>query len=178
MRCRAVISRVCRGGGRGRIGCGASLTARVDDLVTQARGLRAEAAFDAIEAKLVNHEQIEPGIEADAIVEDLTAALADQTIQQLAAGDAVDFVAQSASHHYDALDQSALSQTALSDEDDVLLAANEVALSQGFDLHSRDGGIEGPVEGGERCGFAEVGVLDEAFDAALAARMRRTAARV
>ena len=58
----------------------------------------------------------------------------------------------------------------LADEDDVLLAADEVALGQGFDLQAGDGGIEVPVEGVQRQRFAEVGVLDEAFDAALAAQ--------
>ena len=58
----------------------------------------------------------------------------------------------------------------LADEDDVLLAADEVALGQGFDLQARDGGIEVPVEGAQGQRFAEVGVLDEAFDAALAAQ--------
>ena len=58
----------------------------------------------------------------------------------------------------------------MADEDDVLLAADEVALGQGFDLHAGDGWVEVPVEGAQRQGFAEVGVLDETFDAALAAQ--------
>ena len=67
------------------------------------------------------------------------------------------------------LDEPAFPQAGLADEDDVLMAADEVALGQGFDLQAGDGGVEGPVEGAQRQGFAEVGLLDEPFDAALAA---------
>lgn len=70
----------------------------------------------------------------------------------------------------DTLDEPAFSQAGLTHENNVLVAADEVALGQGLDLHTRDGGIERPVEGGERQGFTEAGVLDEPFDAALAAQ--------
>ena len=75
-----------------------------------------------------------------------------------------------ASSQADALDQPAFAQAGLADEDDVLLAADEVALGQRFDLQAWDGRIEVPVEGAQGQSFAEVGVLDEAFDAALAAQ--------
>ena len=55
----------------------------------------------------------------------------------------------------------------MADEDDVLLAADEVALGQRFDLHTGDGRVEIPVEAAQRQRFAELGFLDEAFDAAL-----------
>jgi len=58
----------------------------------------------------------------------------------------------------------------LAEEDDILLAADEVGLGQGFDLQAGNGWIEVPVEGAQGERFAEVGVLDEAFDAALPAQ--------
>src|ERR1019366_7523048 len=72
--------------------------------------------------------------------------------------------------HADALDEPALSEAALARKDYVLLAADEVALSQSFDLQSGNRRVEVPVEGTQGQRFAEVGVLDEAFDAALPAQ--------
>ena len=46
-----------------------ALTARIDDLLPQAGGLRADSTFDAVEAELVDDEQVELGVEADAIVD-------------------------------------------------------------------------------------------------------------
>ena len=69
----------------------------------------------------------------------------------------------------DALNQPAFPQSGLTHDDDVLLATDEVALGQGFDLHPGDGRVEGPVECAQRQRFAEASLLDEPFDAALAA---------
>src|SRR5271156_2077762 len=69
-----------------------------------------------------------------------------------------------------ALDEPAFSKTALARKDDVLLAADEVPLSQRFDLESGNRRVEVPVEGAQGQRLAEVGVLDEAFGAALSAQ--------
>ena len=75
----------------------------------------------------------------------------------------------------DALDEPAFSEAALACKDDVLLAGGcEVPLSQRFDLESGNRRVEVPVR---RCSrgeplLEEIGVLDEAFDAALPAAGR------
>ena len=125
------------------------LAAGVDDLVPQAGGLRTEAAFDAVEAEFVNDEQRELGVEADAVVDGLVGQGGGEVFEEFAAGDVVDAVFEHARSQADALDQPAFSQAGLADEDDVLLAADEVALGQGFDLQAGDGGIEVPVEGAQ-----------------------------
>ena len=93
-----------------------------------------------------------------------------EILEQVAAGDVMDAQFQTASGQANALNQPAFPQAALTDKNDVLLTANEVALGQSLDLQAWDGRVETPVERvqGER--LAEVGVLDEAFDAALAAQ--------
>src|ERR1700733_12377609 len=50
------------------------------------------------------------------------------------------------------------------------MAANEVALDQRFDLRARDRWVEAPIELAPWLAFAEVGILDAAFDAALTAQ--------
>ena len=149
---------------------GAFLAAGVDDLVPQTRRLRREAAFHAIEAKFVHNEERKPRVEADAVVDGLIGERGREIFEEFAAGDVVDGVFEQTRGQTDALDEPAFSEARLPDENDVLFAANEVTLGEGFDLHARDGGVEGPVEGGERPGFAEAGVLDEPFDAALASQ--------
>jgi hypothetical protein len=57
----------------------------------------------------------------------------------------------------------------LPDEDDVLFAADEVALGECFNLRAWDRRIEVPVEGTERFQVAKVGVVDAVCDAAGAA---------
>ena len=149
---------------------GALLAAGVDDLVPQAGGFRADGAFGAIEAELVNDQQAELGVEANAVVDGLVGQRSREIFEQLAAGEVTDTLFEHARRQADALDQPAFPQAGLADEDDVLLAANEVALSQGFDLQAGDGRIEVPVEGAQGQGFAEAGLLDEALDAALPAQ--------
>src|SRR5271154_4263528 len=63
----------------------------------------------------------------------------------------------------------AFADSRLPDEDDVLLAADEVALGEGFNLRAWERRIEVPVEGTERFQIAEVGVVDAVCEAAGAA---------
>lgn len=130
----------------------------------------AETTFDAVQTELVDDQEIEAGIKADAIMDGLIGQGRGQIFQEQAAGRVQDPVAEHASGLSDVLDQPALSQARLANEDDVLVAANEVPLGEGFDLRARDGGVEVPIEGAERLEIAEVGVPDEAFDAALTAQ--------
>ena len=111
------------------------------------------AAFDAIEAEFVNDEQAELGVEANAVVDGLVGQGGGEVFEEFAAGDVTDALFEHARGQADALDQPAFSQAGLADEDDVLLAADEVALGQGFDLQTRDGGIEVPVEGAPAAGL-------------------------
>ena len=147
-----------------------ALAAGVDDLVPQADGLWTEAAFDAVKAEFVNDEEVELGIEADTIREGLVGHRSGEVFQQFAAGDVVDGMFEHTRSQADALDEPAFSQAALARKDDVLLAADEVPLSQRFDLESGNRRVEVPVEGAQGESLAEVGVLDEAFDAALPAQ--------
>src|ERR1700733_13798427 len=54
---------VCHQGGAG------ALAAGVDDLVPQTGGFRAGSAFGAIEAELVNDQEAELGVKANAVVD-------------------------------------------------------------------------------------------------------------
>src|SRR6266540_1284239 len=147
-----------------------ALAARVDDLVPQAGGLRTDAAFNAIEAEFVNDEQVEFGIEADAVVDGAVRQGGRQVFQEFAAGDVMHFEAHRASGLADALDQMTFPHAALADEDEVLMAAQEVAGSERLDLDTADGGVEVPIELGERLKIAEAGALDTALEAAFAAQ--------
>ena len=147
-----------------------ALAAGVDDLVPQAGCLRTEAAFDAVEPEFVNDQKAEFRVEADAFVDGLVGQGGGEVFEEFAAGNVMDALFEHASGQADALDQSAFAQAGLAREDHVLAAADEVALGQGFDLHTWDGWVEIPVEGAQRQGLTEVGFLDEPFDAALASR--------
>ena len=149
-------------------GRAAALATGVDDLVPQAGCLRTEAAFDAVEPEFVNDQKAEFRVEADAFVDGLVGQGGGEVFEEFAAGNVMDALFEHASGQADALDQSAFAQAGLARKDHVLAAADEVALGQGFDLHTWDGWIEIPVEGAQRQGLAEVGFLDEPFDAALA----------
>jgi hypothetical protein len=46
-----------------------TITARVNDLVPQARRVRTQTAFDLVEAKLIDDEQVEAGVVAYALVD-------------------------------------------------------------------------------------------------------------
>lgn len=151
---------------------GALLAACIDDLVPQAGGLRAEAAFDAIEAELINNKQIELGVKADAIVDGLVGQSRCEVFEKSAAGDVVDFMTQGAGSLADALDETAFTDAALADEDEILTSADEVAGGERFDLDPADGGIEVPIELGERLKIAEAGVLDAALEAAFTPQSR------
>ena len=130
----------------GNQGGAGALAAGVDDLVPQAGGLRTEAAFDAVKAEFVNDEEVELGIEADTVREGLVGHRSGEVFQQFAAGDVVDGMLEHARSQADALDEPAFAEAALARKDDVLLAADEVALGQRFDLESRNRRVEVPVE--------------------------------
>jgi hypothetical protein len=92
-----------------------------------------------------------------------------EVFDEFTAGDVVDAAADDTSLFADALDQMALAYSRLADEDDVLFAADEVALGECFKLRAWDGRVEVPVESAERFEVAEVGILDAACAAAGAA---------
>ena len=83
--------------------------------------------------------RLELGVEADAVVDGLVGQGGGEVFQEFAAGDVADALFEHARSQADALDQPAFAQAGLADEDDVLLAADEVALGQGFDLQAGDG---------------------------------------
>ena len=130
-----------------------TLAAGVDDLVPQAGGLRTDGTFDAVEAEFVNDQEAELGIEANAVVDGLVGQGGGEVFEKFAAGDVMDALFEHARGQADALDQSAFAQAALADEDDVLFAADEVALGQRLDLQAWDGGIEVPIEGAPAAGL-------------------------
>src|SRR5580658_1206735 len=85
--------------------CGTgTLAAGVDDLVPQAGRLRTDGAFDTIEAKFVDDEQAELGIEADAVVDGLVGQGGGEVFEEFAAGDVVDALFEHAGGQADALD--------------------------------------------------------------------------
>ena len=124
----------------------------------------------AVKAEFVNDEQAELGMEADAIMDGLIGHGGGEVFQEFAAGDVVDRLFEHARSQADALDEPAFAESGLAEEDDILLAANEIGLGEGFDLQAWTGWIEVPVERAQGQRFAEVGIFDEAFDAALPAQ--------
>jgi hypothetical protein len=64
----------------------------------------------------------------------------------------------------------AFAHAALADEDEVLLAADEVAGGERLDLDAADGGVEVLIELGERLELAEAGLFDAALEAAYTAQ--------
>ena len=147
---------------------GALLAASIDDLVPQAGCLRAEAAFDAVEAELVDDEQIKARVKADAVVDGLVGQSRCEVFEKSAAGDVMDFITQGTGSLADALDETAFTDAALADEDEILTSADEVAGGERLDLDPADGGVEVPIELGEWLKIAEAGVLDAALEAAFA----------
>ena len=89
-----------------------------------------------VEAKLVNDEERGSGVEADAVMDRLVGHGGGEVVEEFAAGDVIDALFEHARRQANALDEPAFSQTGLTDEDDVLLAADEVTLGQGFDLQT------------------------------------------
>jgi hypothetical protein len=145
------------------------VTASIDDLVPQARRVGTQTAFDLVEAKLIDDEQVETGVEAYALVDRVVSQRGREVFDEFAAGDVADAAADETSFFADTLDQMAFADSRLPDEDDVLLAADEVALGECFKLRAWDRWIEVPVEGTERFQVAEVGIVDAVCDAAGAA---------
>jgi len=79
------------------------------------------------------------------------------------------FAARGAGGLTDALDQMTFADAALTDEDEVLMAAHEVTGGERLDLNTADGGVEVPIEFGQRFQITEAGVLDAFLQAAFAA---------
>ncbi len=78
-------------------------------------------------------------------------------LKQLGAGRVADMVPQHACGLADGLENSALAQAGLTDEDDVLAAAHEVAGRQLLNGPPIDSlGIEGPIESFQGGQFAEL----------------------
>ena len=98
--------------------------------------------FDAIEAKLVDDQEGELGIEAHAVVDGLVGQRRGQVFEQLAAGDVTHPLFEHARCQANTLDQSAFSQAALPHKNDVLFAADEVALGQRLDLQRGMAGLK------------------------------------
>src|SRR5439155_8411950 len=111
-------------GHQGRAG---SLASCVDDFVPQAGSLGTKAAFNAVQAELINDQQVEAGIEADAVVDRLVGQGGGQIFQESTAGRVKDTVAENASDLADVLNQPAFAQARLADEDDDLAATDEVS---------------------------------------------------
>ncbi len=68
----------------------------------------------------------------------------------------MDLISPGASGLPDALNQVAFADAALADEDEILASSDEVASGERFDLDAADGGIEVPIELGQRFEVAEV----------------------
>src|ERR1700694_2669017 len=75
---------------------------------------------------LIDDQQAEFGVEANAVVDGLVRQSSGEILEEFAAGDITDMLFEHAGSQADALDQPAFSQAGLTDEDDVLLAADEV----------------------------------------------------
>ena len=155
----------------GHQGGAGTLAAGVDDLVPQAGGLRTEAAFDAIEAEFVNDEQAELGIEANAVVDGLVGQGGGEVFEQFAAGDVMDALFQTRKRPGRCFGSVGFcpgrdwpTKTTFCWRRMKSPWARASICTRGMVR------IETPVEGAQRQCFAEVGILDETFDAALAAQ--------
>jgi len=147
--------------------------AGVDDLVQQVGRLRRVAPLDLLEAKFIDHQQIETGVIPDPFRQGLVRQRRRQVDQQRGAGRVADRVAQHARRLGDRLDQERLAHPRLPDEHQVVLAPDEGAAGQFLDLCAVDGlSIELPVERTQRLAFAEAGLADAMGDTPFAAAVR------
>lgn len=152
----------------GSQGGGTSAAACVDDLVEQIGGLGAFAAFDAVEAELVDDHQIETRPVADAARQALVGQRLPQVFQQVGAGDVTYAVSQFTMATGQGLEEMTFSDAALPHHDEVLTAADELAGGQPFDLGAVDRlGVELPVEVGQGPVFMELGVANPSLDGPL-----------
>ena len=143
---------------------GTLAAAGIDDLVEEVRCLGTLAAFDAVEAELVDDDQVETRPVADAAGQGLVGQRLSQVVQQIGTGGVTHAVAQFAVAAAQRLEEMALSHAALADHHEVLVAAEELAGGQLLDLGAVDRrGVELPVE-----------VLQSLSSRNLASRIRRS----
>ena len=155
-------------------GGGAFAAAGVDEFVEEVGCLRAFAAFDAVEAELVDDHHVESRPVADTAGQALIGQRLSQVFQQLGAGGVTHSVSQLTETPRECLQEKTLSDAALADHDEILAAADELAGGQPFDLGAVDRlGVEFPVEVGQALVFAELGVANPPFDRPLAAACGR-----
>ena len=144
--------------------------AGVDDLEEQVGGLGRLLAFDVIEAKFVDDQQVEAGVVTHPLGQGLIGQRRRQVFQQAGAGDVADGVAQRTRTLADRLDQERFSHAALPDQDEIVPASDEGGGGKFLDLNAVDGrSVELPVEGAQRLEFAEACLADAAGDAAFPA---------
>src|SRR5260370_27556351 len=110
------------------------VAAGVHDLVQQTGGLWRVAAFEAIEAKLVDDEQFKAGIVPDPLAQGPIGQAGAQGRQQLRAGGVADALALGTGSVSNGLDQEALAYSGMSCEDQTLAAADEAPPGQALDL--------------------------------------------
>ena len=139
-------------------------------LYSKLAGVLSLSSFQPIQAELVDDQQVEAGIVAQPPWQRLVRQRGGQVLDQGAAGRVADTQSLSTGSPANALDDPAFAHAALTDKDQVVLAADEVARGQFLDLRALDrGGVELPVEALQGVRIAEAGVADALGDAAFAA---------
>src|SRR5260370_3114362 len=103
------------------------LAAGVHDLVQQTGSLRRFAAFDAIEAKLVDDEQFKAGKVPDPLAQGPIGQAGAHVRQQLRAGEVAYALALGTGSVSNGLDQEALAYSGMSCEDPTFSAADQTA---------------------------------------------------
>jgi len=113
--------------------------------------------LQAVEAKLVDQQQVQPRVNSQLVIECPVSQRRCEFLEQFGAGREADMVPQHACGLADGLENPALAQAGLTDEDDVLVAAHEVTGRQLLNGPPIDSlGIEGPIESFQCGQFAEL----------------------
>lgn len=125
--------------------------------------------LDAIEAEFVDNQKIVGSQLSDLARQGLVGERGGQFGQEHGAGEVLDAKAVHTAAAAKGSEQKTLADPRLPDQDEIALAADEVAAGQFFDLRPQHGAFEFPVEAFQETDFAEAGVVNTAFDGAFAA---------
>ena len=146
---------------------GTLLRSGINQLEQQTRGVLGLTPLQLIEAEFVHDQQVETGIITDPPWQRPVGqrrSILRSGLHWSCSGHAYPRHRQAAN----ALDDAAFADTALANEHQVVLAADERAGGQFFDLHAVNrGGVELPVEAGQGVRIAETGLADALGNAAL-----------
>jgi hypothetical protein len=145
----------------------ALLVARSDDLVKQVGSLRRFQSFDTIKTPFINDQQLRAAVNTETLGQSLVRQGSGQVGDKLGGRAIQDTIAEGTGFEADGLDQVALSDPRLADDDQVRPAFDELACGYLLYLLPVDRlAIEIPVEGLQGLVLGEVSIVDATRDRA------------